>query len=68
MARILAEKSEFRFSPSHSFCGCTTFWRGTALGQPLVDDNFMTQDLHLLDVYMYIYVLLKVTAAAVSAA
>jgi len=30
--------------------------------------NFMTQDLHLLVVYIYTYVLLKVTAAAVSAA
>ena len=29
MARILAEKSESGFSPSHSFCTCTTFWRGT---------------------------------------
>jgi hypothetical protein len=31
MARILAEKSESSFAPSHSFCRCTTFWRGTAL-------------------------------------
>src|SRR5207245_7352876 len=23
----LAEKSECSFSPSHSFCRCTTFWR-----------------------------------------
>ena len=30
MARILAEKSESTFSPSHSFCRCTTFWRGSA--------------------------------------
>jgi hypothetical protein len=29
MARILAEKSESRFSPNHSFCRCMTFWRGT---------------------------------------
>jgi len=29
MARILAEKSESSLSPSHSFCRCTTFWRGT---------------------------------------
>ena len=29
MARILAEKSESSFSPSHSFCSCTMFWRGT---------------------------------------
>jgi hypothetical protein len=29
MARILAEKSESSVSPSHSFCRCTTFWRGT---------------------------------------
>src|SRR5260370_13090635 len=31
MARILAEKSE---SPSHSFCRCTTFWRGTTGSYP----------------------------------
>src|ERR1700687_4907547 len=30
MARILSEPSESRLSPSHSFCGCTMFWRGTA--------------------------------------
>src|SRR5262252_3011129 len=30
MARIVAEKSEFQFFASHSFCGCTRFWRGTA--------------------------------------
>jgi len=29
IARILAEKSESSFAPSHSFCRCTTFWRGT---------------------------------------
>src|SRR5208283_2611538 len=28
MARSLAEKPESSFAPSHSFCGCTTFWRG----------------------------------------
>ena len=31
MATILAEKSESSFSPSHSFCRCTSFWRGTAV-------------------------------------
>ena len=31
MSRILAEKSESGLSPSHSFCRCTTFWRGTAI-------------------------------------
>jgi len=31
MSRILAEKSESSLSPSHSFCRCTTFWRGTAI-------------------------------------
>jgi hypothetical protein len=31
MTGILAEKSESILSPSHSFCRCTTFWRGTAL-------------------------------------
>jgi hypothetical protein len=29
MARIVAEKSESSLFASHSFCGCTTFWRGT---------------------------------------
>src|SRR6266699_1693002 len=29
IARILSELSEFSSSPSHSFCRCTTFWRGT---------------------------------------
>src|SRR5215467_8451010 len=29
MARIVADKSESSFFASHSFCGCTTFWRGT---------------------------------------
>jgi hypothetical protein len=28
MAIILSEKSESSFAPSHSFCRCTTFWRG----------------------------------------
>src|SRR5215472_15839975 len=32
MARILSELSEFSFALSHSFCGCTTFWRGTGKG------------------------------------
>jgi hypothetical protein len=31
MARILAEKYESSFAPSHSFCRCTTFWRGTGM-------------------------------------
>ena len=31
MARILPEKSESSFAPSHSFCRCTKFWRGTTL-------------------------------------
>jgi len=31
MARILSEKSESSFAPSHSFCECTTFWRDTAI-------------------------------------
>jgi hypothetical protein len=26
---IISEKSESRFVPSHSFCRCTRFWRGT---------------------------------------
>src|SRR5271170_4139460 len=29
MARILAEKTESSFAPSHSFRRCTTYWRGT---------------------------------------
>src|SRR6266436_2066066 len=31
MARIVAETSESSLSPSHSFCRCTTFWRGTGM-------------------------------------
>src|SRR5260370_940098 len=26
---IISEKSESSFAPSHSFCRCTTFWRGS---------------------------------------
>ena len=33
MARILAEKTESSFAPSHSFRRCTAFWRGTAVLQ-----------------------------------
>ena len=29
MSRILPKPPEFSFVPSHSFCRCTTFWRGT---------------------------------------
>jgi hypothetical protein len=29
IAGIISEKSESSFVPSHSFCRCTTFWRGT---------------------------------------
>ena len=42
MARIVAEKSESSFSPSHSFCRCTTFWRGTTVGQ-LLSSPYCTQ-------------------------
>jgi|HubBroStandDraft_5_1064220.scaffolds.fasta_scaffold15141_8 hypothetical protein len=28
MARVLPEKSQSSFAPSHSFCRSTTFWRG----------------------------------------
>jgi hypothetical protein len=31
IARIISEKSESRFAPSHSFCTCTRFWRGTTI-------------------------------------
>ena len=31
MAGIISEKSESSFAPSHSFCRCTTLWRGTAI-------------------------------------
>ena len=31
IAGIISEKSESSFAPSHSFCRCTTFWRGTEL-------------------------------------
>ena len=30
IAAIISEKSESSFAPSHSFCRCTRFWRGTA--------------------------------------
>jgi hypothetical protein len=39
IARILAEKFESSFVPSHSFCKCTTFWRGTpfiAIAKPFI--------------------------------
>src|SRR5205823_7443309 len=39
IARILPEPSKFSVAPSHSFCRCTTFWRGTGLskqGNPLL--------------------------------
>ena len=29
MARILSEKPESSFAPTHSFCGCMTIWRVT---------------------------------------
>src|SRR5260370_38584926 len=29
IAGIISEKSESSVAPSHSFCRCTTFWRGT---------------------------------------
>ena len=47
MARSLPEKSESTFSPSHSFCRCTTFWRGTAAreDQKLVDQALRIADL-----------------------
>jgi hypothetical protein len=32
IARILSDKFDSSFSPSHSFCRCTTFWRGTRSG------------------------------------
>jgi hypothetical protein len=31
IAGIISEKSESSFAPSHSFCRCTTFLRGTAV-------------------------------------
>ena len=40
MARILAEKPESSFAPSHSFRRCTTFWRGTALHKGRVRSKF----------------------------
>ncbi len=39
MARILAEKTESSFAPSHSFRRCTTFWRGTGLPPDGVERN-----------------------------
>jgi len=44
MARILAEKSESSLSPSHSFCSCTTFWRGTAGIFSICDSETMSND------------------------
>src|SRR5580693_10359345 len=41
MARILAEKTESSFSPSHSFRRCTTFWRGTTREQLVALDSKM---------------------------
>src|SRR5580700_5892996 len=37
IARILSDKSESSFAPSHSFCRRTTFWRGTPLECRLED-------------------------------
>src|ERR1700687_1845266 len=48
MARILAEKTESSFAPSHSFRRGTTFWRGTApdktAKQNESDDHFRLAD------------------------
>jgi hypothetical protein len=41
MARILAEKTESSFAPSHSFRKCTTFWRGTTREQLVALDSKM---------------------------
>src|SRR5437762_2660744 len=45
MARILAEKSESSLAPSHSFCRCTTFWRGT--GHPREANLPYTLNVHV---------------------
>jgi hypothetical protein len=33
----LSEPSEASFSPSHSSCGCATFWRGTPIKSAIAD-------------------------------
>jgi hypothetical protein len=33
IAGIISEKSESSFAPSHSFCRCTRFWRGTTTSE-----------------------------------
>jgi hypothetical protein len=32
---VLSEKFESSFSPSRSFCRCTTFWRGTTVNKSI---------------------------------
>jgi hypothetical protein len=32
--KILSERSKLSFSPSHSFCWCTRFWRDTGVRSP----------------------------------
>jgi hypothetical protein len=38
IAGILSEKSESSFAPSHSFCRCTRFWRGTTRCSRQIDE------------------------------
>jgi hypothetical protein len=38
-AGIISEKSESSFAPSHSFCRCTTLWRGTTLSPALLQSE-----------------------------
>ena len=39
IAGMISEKSESSFAPSHSFCRCTTFWRGTTRKQQFARDK-----------------------------
>ncbi len=40
MARVLAEKTESSFAPSHSFRRCTRFWRGTPVFRHKTRKNY----------------------------
>ena len=42
-SKILSKLSEFSFAPSHSFCRCTGFWRGTADREPVAGEITIRQ-------------------------
>src|SRR6266481_9492589 len=55
MARIVAETSESSLSPSHSFCRCTTFWRGTGVYTSRMkpnDHELLAQELRRHEAYL----------------